>query len=143
MRHSQPLISIVAAVLAWPAGMAERPANAAGHMPTPSGDVIFLAQDDTANPKTSLVIHVTGSPAAQSPGAPIPFARVILHLSNGKEVEGVTNTAGELALDDIPYGRLKIQVTKTGWETAGSRTELSQPRETLRFTLRPDAPPSQ
>jgi len=143
MRRNHLLIVVAAAFLALPEHRIHGEANAADHATGFLTDDIALAQNDSEAQNLTLIIRVTEGPEGDTPGAPISLARIILYLPGGVEMEGMTNSSGELVLDGLPNGLLKIQVVKTGWETAGSRIQLTQPQESLLFTLRPATPPTQ
>lgn len=96
-----------------------------------------LVQGETS--KVSLTITVLGR---TSSGNAVKRARVVLTLPDESEVKGVTNASGEASFKGLPLGTIKVQVRKTGWETAGVALELASSAETLEVVLKADAPPT-
>jgi hypothetical protein len=126
---------LLASVGVLPHGVAAEDAVAPG--------VRVVAQNDATTAQSSLTVTVVADANGQSPGGAIESARVVVTLPGGQEVQGVTNTAGKVRFDGIAYGAVKVQVLKTGWETAGTALDLASPTQTLQVTLKPDVPPAQ
>ncbi len=65
-------------------------------------------------------------------GKPIRNASVVLHQvdDNGKQSKGgmqlKTNAEGEAGYPSIPYGKLRIQVIASGFQTYGEDIEISE-----------------
>jgi hypothetical protein len=82
---------------------------------------------------------------------PVASAHVVIRFiagRNGKALflkkkrtswEAQTNRRGELVLDDIPMGQVKIQIIAKGFQTYGQDVELTKPEEQLTITLKPPA----
>ena len=79
---------------------------------------------------------------------PVASAHVVVRFVSGKKFfikdkrtswEAQTNKKGELMLDDIPLGHIKIQVIAKGYQTFGNEFELTKPEEDLTILLKPPA----
>lgn len=68
---------------------------------------------------------------------PIKDARVIVTYDNAKVFERKTDEAGVALLDDLPYGRVDVDVTSSGRRSGGGALVLEKPEETLTFHLEP------
>jgi hypothetical protein len=74
-------------------------------------------------------------------GKPIRNASVILHPldKKGKQERGglqlKTDGEGRTAVDGIPYGKLRIQVISSGFQTFGEDFEIDQPVEEIVIKL--------
>ena len=74
-------------------------------------------------------------------GKPVRNASVILHPVNkkGKQERGglqlKTDGEGRTAIDGIPYGKLRIQVISSGYQTFGQDFEIDQPVEEIVIKL--------
>ncbi|MGH9554312.1 MAG: carboxypeptidase-like regulatory domain-containing protein [Terriglobales bacterium] len=70
-------------------------------------------------------------------GKPIRNASVVLHLVNakGQQEKGgyqlKTASDGTTSFDSAPYGKLRVQVIATGFQTFGEDFEISQPTHEL------------
>ena len=70
-------------------------------------------------------------------GKPIRNASVVLHLVNekGEQQKGgyqlKTATDGTTSFDSAPYGKLRVQVIATGFQTFGQDYDISQPLHEL------------
>jgi hypothetical protein len=79
---------------------------------------------------------------------PVASAHIVLHFVSGKKFfikdkratwEAQTNRRGEVILDDLPQGHVKIQVIAKGYQTFGDEFELSKSEETLTILMKPPA----
>ncbi len=70
-------------------------------------------------------------------GKPIPNASVVLHIVNekGKQEKGgyqlKTASDGTTSFDSAPYGKLRVQVIATGFQTYGRDIDINQPLHEL------------
>ena len=70
-------------------------------------------------------------------GKPIRNASVVLHLVNakGQQEKGgyqlKTSTEGTTSFDSAPYGKLRVQVIATGFQTFGEDFEINQPEQEI------------
>jgi hypothetical protein len=76
-------------------------------------------------------------------GKPIRNAVVVLHAVNskGKQESGglnlKTDDHGEATYSGIPYGRLRIQVIMSGYQTYGADHEIVQPAQEIVVKMEP------
>jgi len=74
-------------------------------------------------------------------GKPVRNASVVLHPVNkkGKQEKGglelKADADGKCYFDGIPYGKLRIQVLATGFQTFGQDYEVNQPKMTITVKL--------
>jgi|SRR5208283_5826779 len=80
-------------------------------------------------------------------GKPVRNAAVIMHSvsEHGKQGRGdlelKTDADGKTSFDNVPYGRLRIQILASGFQTFGDDYEISQPK--MSFTIRLKRPQGQ
>jgi hypothetical protein len=80
-------------------------------------------------------------------GKPVRNAAVIMHPVNksGKQGRGdlelKTDADGKANYDDLPYGRIRVQVLASGFQTFGEDYEIAQPK--MAFTIRLKRPQKQ
>ena len=73
-------------------------------------------------------------------GKPVRSAGVVLHLVNEKDkqerggLELKTDPDGKCSIDGIPYGKVRVQVLASGFQTYGEDYEVSGP--TLEITIK-------
>ena len=76
---------------------------------------------------------------------PVASAHVVVRFVSGKKFfikdkrtswEAQTNKKGELMLEGIPLGKIKIQVIARGYQTFGDDFELQKPEENLTILLK-------
>lgn len=73
---------------------------------------------------------------------PIHNAVVVLHLvsDNGKQEKGglelKTDLDGHANYDGIPYGKLRVQVLATGFQTYGGDYDVNQPSMDIKISLK-------
>jgi hypothetical protein len=78
-------------------------------------------------------------------GKPIKNASVVLHFlrkDGSQSDEGFqlkTDTDGKAAIDDIPYGKLRLQVLAHGLQTYGDDIEVNAAKQELVIRLKPPA----
>lgn len=105
-----------------------------------SGVVPIRAADE----KSRLIVQVM----TEETKKPVASAHVIVRFVSGKKLfikdkktswEAQTNRRGELIMDDIPPGHLKIQVIAKGYQTFGEEVDISKPEENLTILLKPPA----
>jgi hypothetical protein len=79
---------------------------------------------------------------------PVPSAHVVVRFVSGKKFfikdkrtswEAQTDKRGELTLDDVPLGRVKVQVIARGYQTFGNEFELTKSQEDVTILLKPPA----
>ncbi|MBI2817501.1 MAG: hypothetical protein HYX72_11230 [Acidobacteria bacterium] len=97
-----------------------------------------------ADEKSRLIVQVM----TEQNKKPVASAHVIVRFVSGKKLfikdkktswEAQTNRRGELIMDDIPLGRVKIQVIAKGYQTHGEEFEISKLEENLTILLKPPA----
>jgi len=80
-------------------------------------------------------------------GKPIRNASVVLHpvKKDGKQAKGglelKADPEGKTSFDGVPYGKLRIQVLATGFQTYGEDFDINQP--TMEITVRMKRPQEQ
>jgi len=79
-------------------------------------------------------------------GKPVRNAAVIMHpVSHGKQERGglelKTDAEGKTSFDGIPYGKLRVQVLASGFQTFGEDYDISQAK--MEFTVRLKRPQGQ
>lgn len=80
-----------------------------------------------------------------SSGKPIKNASVVVHglrKDGSQENEGFqlkTDNDGKAHIDDIPYGRIRLQVIAHSLQTYGDDVELNQPQQEFVIRLKPPA----
>src|SRR5216684_9291939 len=101
------------------------------------------AQKDPDEP-TSLLSFVV---VKEDNGKPVRNAAVIMHpvTSHGKQGHGgmelKTDAEGKSSFDGIPYGKLRVQVLASGFQTFGEDYDINQGR--MDFTVRLKRPQGQ
>ncbi len=80
-------------------------------------------------------------------GKPIRNAAVIMHpvSPRGKQGRGdlelKTDADGKTSFGDVPYGKLRVQILASGFQTFGEDYDVTQPK--MSFTIRLKRPQSQ
>jgi len=76
-------------------------------------------------------------------GTPLRNAAVVLHpvdkngrQSKGGGVELKTDDEGRASFDAVPYGKLRIQVIMTGFQTYGEDVDIAQPKQEITVKLK-------
>ena len=96
------------------------------------------AQQDEEGPVATLTFLVI----KEDNGKPIRNAAVIMHpVSNdGKQSRGglelKTNNDGRTSFDDVPYGRLRVQVLASGFQTFGEDYDVDKAKLDLTIKLK-------
>jgi hypothetical protein len=78
-------------------------------------------------------------------GQPIKNASVVIHVLNKhgeQESEGFqlkTAADGKTSLDDIPYGRVRVQAIVHSLQTYGEDIDVNQPEQEIVIRLKPPA----
>lgn len=76
---------------------------------------------------------------------PVASAHIVVRFVSGKKFfikdkrtswETQTNRKGEVMLDDLPMGHVKIQVIAKGYQTFGDEFDLKKPEEELTILLK-------
>ena len=75
-------------------------------------------------------------------GKPIRSASVVLHpvdgggkqKNNGFEVK--TNEDGETSFNGVPYGKVRVQVLMSGFQTFGEDYDINQPEQQITIRLK-------
>ena len=81
----------------------------------------------------------------ESDGRPVKNASVVLHFlrhDGSQEREGLqlkTNTDGRASIEDIPYGKLRLQVVAHSLQTYGDDVEVNQAKQEFVIRLKPPA----
>ena len=80
-----------------------------------------------------------------SSGKPIKNASVVLHAlrkDGSQEKDGLqlkTDTDGKASIDDIPYGRMRVQVVAHSLQTYGDDMDVNQPTQQIVVRLKAPA----
>jgi uncharacterized GH25 family protein len=80
-------------------------------------------------------------------GKPIRNAAVVMHpvSKDGKQARGglelKADAEGKTSFDGVPYGKLRVQVLATGFQTFGEDYDINQP--TMEITIRMKRPQDQ
>jgi len=80
-------------------------------------------------------------------GRPVRNAAVVMHVVNGKgkqekgDLELKTDLDGKASYEGIPYGKLRVQVLATGFQTFGADYDINRP--TLNISIKLKRPVSQ
>jgi len=104
---------------------------------------IAAAQRDAEEPTAELSFVVL----KEDNGKPVRNAAVIMHpvSSQGKQKRGgmelKTDAEGKSSFDGIPYGKLRVQVLATGFQTYGEDFDVTQPK--MAFTIKLKRPRGQ
>src|SRR5271163_4341990 len=75
-------------------------------------------------------------------GKPVRNAGVVMHSvgKNGKQDRGglelKTDAEGKASFDGVPYGKLRIQVLATGFQTYGEDCDIGQPTMVITIKLK-------
>ena len=81
----------------------------------------------------------------ESDGRPVKNAGVVLHFlrqDGSQEREGLqlkTNADGRASIEDIPYGKLRLQVVVHGLQTYGDDIEVNAEKQEFVIRLKPPA----
>ncbi len=100
---------------------------------------VALAQDDMALLNFVVIRDYNGKP--------IRNASVVMHPveKNGKQSRGglqiKTDPDGKASFDGVPYGKLRVQVLATGFQTFGEDYAIDQP--TMEITVKMKRPQGQ
>ena len=79
-------------------------------------------------------------------GQPVRNAAVVLHEvdKNGHQARGgvelKTDAEGKASFDAVPYGKLRVQVIMTGFQTYGQDLTVEQPRHEIVIKLKRPQP---
>ena len=65
----------------------------------------------------------------------IPGANIFVKSGDGQEFSAKTNSEGVAVLRVIPRGKIKVQVTASGFKTFGERYELVEKEESIEIEL--------
>jgi hypothetical protein len=97
-----------------------------------------MAQKDEDEP-TAVVSFLI---LKEDNGKPVRNAAVIMHPVNsrGKQgrggVELKTDAEGKSSFDGIPYGKLRVQILASGFQTYGEDYDVNQPKLSLTIKLK-------
>jgi hypothetical protein len=98
-----------------------------------------LGQDDSASLNFVVLRDYNGKP--------IRNASVVMHPveKNGKQSKGglqlKTDAEGKTSFDGVPYGKLRVQVLATGFQTFGQDYDIDKP--TIEITVKMKRPVGQ
>jgi hypothetical protein len=87
--------------------------------------VLVFAQDDTAMLNFVVIRDYNGKPVRN--------ASVVMHPveKNGKQSKGglqiKTDADGKASFDGVPYGKLRVQVLASGFQTFGADYDIDKP----------------
>jgi len=79
---------------------------------------------------------------------PVPSAHVVVRFISGKTLmiknrqttwEAQTNRHGDLLLEDIPKGHVKVQIIAKGYQTFGGEFEVTKTEENWTILMKPPA----
>ena len=107
-----------------------------------SGEAV--AQRDKNDEPTAVLSFVV---IKEDNGKPVRNAAVIMHpvSSHGKQEKGglelKTDVDGKTSFDGIPYGKLRVQVLASGFQTFGEDYDIGQAK--MQFTVRLKRPQGQ
>src|ERR1022692_2187196 len=102
------------------------------------------AQKDQDNEPTAVLNFIV---IKEDNGKPVRSAAVIMHPVNthGKQSRGglelKTDADGKTSFDGIPYGKLRVQVLATGFQTFGEDYDVNQAK--MDFTVKLKRPQGQ
>lgn len=102
------------------------------------------AQKDKEDEPTAILNFII---LKEDNGKPVRNAAVIMHAVNtrGKQGRGglelKTDADGKTSFDGIPYGKLRVQVLASGFQTFGEDYEVNQGK--MEFTVKLKRPQSQ
>lgn len=97
-----------------------------------------LAQKDEEEP-TALVNFLI---LKEDNGKPVRNAAVILHPVNSRGKQGrgglelKTDPDGKSSFDGVPYGKLRVQILASGFQTYGEDFDINQPKLSLTIKLK-------
>ena len=102
-----------------------------------------IAQRDKNDEPTAVLSFVV---VKEDNGKPVRNAAVIMHpVSHGKQERGglelKTDADGRTSFDGIPYGKLRVQVLASGFQTFGEDYDIGQAK--MEFTVRLKRPQGQ
>ena len=103
----------------------------------------FAGKNDDLGPTCNLNLLVV----KDYNGKPVRNAAVVLHLVDEKGqqerggIELKTDPDGKANYDTVPYGKLRVQVLMTGFQTYGEDYEINQ--GTMQITIRLKRPEAQ
>ena len=103
-----------------------------------------VAQKDEDNEPTATLTFLI---LKDDNGKPVRNAAVIMHpvSTKGKQsrggVELKTDAEGKTSFDDIPYGKLRVQVLASGFQTFGEDYDINQAK--MSFTVKLKRPQGQ
>lgn len=92
-----------------------------------------LAQSGLAKKKQVPLANMSFLVVRDENGKPVRNAAVVLHPvdEDGKQqrngLELKTDSEGKASFDGVPYGKLRIQVLATGFQTYGDDYDIDQP----------------
>ena len=100
---------------------------------TIAAGLLLLSAPAAAQQKSKQYSDLKFRVVKKHSGKPIRNASVVLHLVNakGQQEKGgyqlKTSTDGTTSFDSAPYGKLRVQVIATGFQTFGEDFEINQP----------------
>ena len=99
---------------------------------------LAMAQRDEDEP-TALVNFLI---LKEDNGKPVRNAAVILHPVNARGRQGrgglelKTDAEGKSSFDGIPYGKLRVQILASGFQTYGEDFDINQPKLSVTIKLK-------
>ncbi len=100
----------------------------------------LVAKDKKGTPETLANLHFTV--VKDDNGKPVRNASIILHPVGKDGTQGKggyqlkTNNEGEIEDEGVPYGKIRIQVIASGFQTFGQDYDVSQPSMDIAIRLK-------
>lgn len=104
--------------------------------------LLLLAASALASPMDDKHSILTLVVIKDDNGKPIRNASVVLHAvdKNGKQGKGgqqlKTDPEGKTSYPGVPYGKLRVQVIVTGYQTFGGDFEINKPEQEIVVKLK-------
>ena len=105
---------------------------------------VAVAQKDADNEPTATLNFLV---VKEENGKPVRSAAVIMHpvSEQGKQSRGglelKTDADGKASFDGVPYGKLRVQILASGFQTFGEDYDIN--REKITFTIKLKRPQNQ
>jgi len=109
--------------------------------------MVLMAAAATAEKKPEQYAELSFTVVREEDSKPLRNASVVLHQveKNGRQAKGgvelKTDLEGKASLSSVPYGRLRVQIIVSGFQTFGQDFTIDQPNR--EFTIKMKAPQQQ